>query len=40
MLYVRAGKNAEAREALTKYLEIEPTGKDAPTAKEMLKYVK
>jgi tetratricopeptide (TPR) repeat protein len=40
MLYVRAGKNADARDALTKYLEIEPDGKDAPTAKEMLKYVK
>jgi len=40
MLYVRAGKNADARDALTKYLEIEPNGKDAPTAKEMLKYVK
>lgn len=40
MLYVRSGKNAEAKEALTKYLELEPNGKDAPTAKEMLKYVK
>ena len=40
MLYVRAGKNADARQNLTKYLELEPTGKDAPTAKEMLNYVK
>ena len=40
LLYVRAGKNAEARAALTKYLELEPNGKDAPTAKEMLNYVK
>lgn len=40
MVYVRAGKNAEAREALGKYLEIEPTGKDAATAKEMLNYLK
>jgi tetratricopeptide (TPR) repeat protein len=40
MLYVRAGNNAGAKENLTKYLELEPNGKDAPTAKEMLKYVK
>jgi tetratricopeptide (TPR) repeat protein len=40
MLYVRSGKNADAREALTKYLELEPNGKDAATAKEMLNYVK
>ena len=40
MLYVRTGKNSDARQALTKYLELEPTGKDAPTAKEMLNYVK
>ena len=40
LLYVRSGKNAEARAALTKYLELEPNGKDAPTAKEMLNYVK
>ena len=40
MLYVRTGKNADARQALTKYLELEPNGKDAPTAKEMLNYVK
>lgn len=40
ILYVRAGKNAEAKANLTKYLELEPAGKDATTAKEMLKYVK
>lgn len=40
MLYVRMQKNAEAKENLNKYLELEPTGKDAATAKEMLKYVK
>ena len=40
MLYVRAGKNAEAKANLSKYLELEPAGKEAATAKEMLKYVK
>lgn len=40
ILYVRAGKNAEAKANLSKYLELEPAGKDAATAKEMLKYVK
>jgi tetratricopeptide (TPR) repeat protein len=40
MVYVRGGKSAEAREALSKYLELEPSGKDAPTAKEMLSYLK
>lgn len=40
MLYVRSGKNADAKTNLQKYLELDPTGKDAPTAKEMLKYVK
>jgi tetratricopeptide (TPR) repeat protein len=40
MVYVRTGKNAEAKANLLKYLELEPTGKDAATAKEMLKYVK
>ncbi|MFP5245537.1 MAG: tetratricopeptide repeat protein [Thermoanaerobaculia bacterium] len=39
MVYVRTGKNAEAKEALTKYLELEPKGNDAPTAKEMLGYL-
>lgn len=40
MLYVRSGKNADAKTNLQKYLDLDPTGKDAPTAKEMLKYVK
>jgi tetratricopeptide (TPR) repeat protein len=40
MVYVRTGKSSEAREALSKYLELEPSGKDAPTAKEMLSYLK
>jgi tetratricopeptide (TPR) repeat protein len=40
MLYVRGGKNADAKTNLEKYLELEPNGKDASTAKEMLKYVK
>ena len=40
MLYVRAQKNAEAKANLQKYLEVDPNGKDAATAREMLKYVK
>ena len=40
MLYVRSGKNADAKANLQKYIDLDPTGKDAPTAKEMLKYVK
>jgi tetratricopeptide (TPR) repeat protein len=40
MVYVRSGKSAEAREALSKYLELDPSGKDAATAKEMLSYLK
>jgi tetratricopeptide (TPR) repeat protein len=40
MLYVRGGKNADARTHLQKYLDLEPNGKDAATAKEMLAYVK
>ena len=39
MLYVRSGKTADAKVNLQKYLELEPSGKDAATAKEMLKYV-
>ncbi len=39
MVYVRAGKSAEAKAALNKYLELEPKGKDAATAKEMLGYL-
>lgn len=40
MLYVRLQKNADARANLQKYLELEPNGKDAKTAKDMLNYVK
>jgi tetratricopeptide (TPR) repeat protein len=40
MLYVRSGKNADAKTNLQKYIDLDPTGKDASTAKEMLKYVK
>lgn len=39
MVYARTGKNAEAKAALSKYLELEPSGKDAPTAKEMMGYL-
>jgi predicted Zn-dependent protease len=39
MVYVRAGKSAEAKAALSKYLELDPKGKDASTAKEMLSYL-
>lgn len=40
IVYVGLGKNAEATAALNKYLALEPSGKDAPTAKEMLSYIK
>ncbi|HEY2092403.1 MAG TPA: tetratricopeptide repeat protein [Thermoanaerobaculia bacterium] len=40
MIYVRAGKNAEAKTNLSKYIELAPTGRDVATAKEMLNYVK
>ncbi|MCU1350339.1 MAG: Cellulose synthase subunit BcsC [Acidobacteria bacterium] len=40
MLQVRLQKNADARANLEKYLELDPKGKDAATAKEMLNYVK
>ena len=40
MIYVRGGKNADAKTNLEKYLSLEPNGKEAATAKEMLKYVK
>jgi tetratricopeptide (TPR) repeat protein len=40
MIDVRLGKNADAKANLQKYIELDPTGKDAATAKEMLKYVK
>lgn len=40
MLYAGMSKNAEARRNLQKYLELEPSGNNAATAKEMLAYVK
>ena len=40
MIFVRSGRSAEAKAALTKYLELDPDGKDAPTAKEMMNYLK
>lgn len=40
MIYVRAGKSADAKTNLEKYLALDPNGKDAPTAKEMLNYLK
>lgn len=40
MIYVRAGKSAEARTNLQKYIELAPTGRDVATAKEMLGYLK
>ena len=40
MLDVRLGKNADAKTNLQKYIELDPSGKDVSTAKEMLKYVK
>jgi tetratricopeptide (TPR) repeat protein len=40
MIYVRTQRNADAKVNLQKYLELEPKGKDAATAKEMLNYVK
>ena len=39
MIYVRSGKTADAKTNLQKYLELDPNGKEAATAKEMLKYV-
>jgi tetratricopeptide (TPR) repeat protein len=39
MVYARGGKSPEAKEALSKYLELDPKGKDAATAKEMLSYL-
>jgi len=40
MIYVRSGNAADAKTNLSKYLELEPNGKDAATAKEMLSYLK
>ena len=39
MVQARLGKNAEARASLSKYIELEPAGKDVATAKEMMKYL-
>lgn len=40
MVYVRSGKTADAKSNLLKYLELDPNGRDAATAKEMLQYLK
>jgi len=40
MVYVHLGKYADAKANLQKYLELDPNGKDAATAKETLKYLK
>ncbi len=40
MIYVRTGKSAEAKAALSKSLELEPNGSEAKTAKEMIGYLK
>lgn len=40
MVYLRAGKMADAKNALETYLKLDPKGKDADTAKETLKYLK
>jgi tetratricopeptide (TPR) repeat protein len=39
MVYVRTGRTSDAKSLLKGYLELAPNGKDAPVAKEMLKYV-
>lgn len=39
MVYLRAGENPKAKELLGKFLEVAPNHKEAPTAKEMLKYL-
>ena len=39
MIYVRANKSADAKANLTKYIELDPNGSDAATAKEMIKYL-
>ena len=39
MVYVRGGKSADAKATLSKYIEVDPKGKDVPTAREMLKYL-
>lgn len=37
--YVNAGDNARAKEHLQRYLELDPDDVDAPTAREMLKFL-
>jgi tetratricopeptide (TPR) repeat protein len=39
MVYFRTGDSAKAKELLQRFLEIAPDHKEAPTAKEMLKYM-
>lgn len=39
MIYVRSGNSADAKANLQKYLDLDPNGGDAATAKEMLKYL-
>jgi tetratricopeptide (TPR) repeat protein len=39
MIYVRAGKSTDAKASLQKYIELDPNGSDAATAKEMIKYL-
>jgi len=38
-LYARKGRNAEAKEHLTRYVDLEPEGENATFAKEMMKYL-
>ena len=40
MVYARTGKNAQAKAALAKYLELDPNGPNASTAKDMMNYLK
>ena len=40
MIYVRTGNTAQAKASLQKYLELDPNGADAQTAKEMMGYLK
>jgi tetratricopeptide (TPR) repeat protein len=40
MVYAKLSRNADARTNLEKYLELDPKGSEAQTAKEMLSYVK
>jgi Tfp pilus assembly protein PilF len=40
MIYARTSQNADARTNLQKYIELDPKGPEAATAKEMLNYLK